>query len=122
MPQQRADGSTVRTRNHSWLRIATLCGALAAMTLLAAHVHGTGQGAAERSSQLLAPEPDEPLLRAIAMRNVYARAPSQSSPSSRARSTARVRSLTPSLNMSEEAWFFTVPSAIPSASEISRFE
>ena len=37
-------------------------------------------------------------------------------------STARVRSRTPSFDRMLEAWFFTVPSAAPSASAISRLE
>jgi hypothetical protein len=41
-------------------------------------------------------------------------------PSSSAFSTARVRSRTPSFDMMLDAWFFTVPSAVPNVSAISR--
>src|SRR4029077_12804291 len=41
-------------------------------------------------------------------------------PSSRALRTARVRSRTPSLPRTLDAWFLTVPSEVPSASAISR--
>src|ERR1051325_18109 len=41
-------------------------------------------------------------------------------PRSRAFSTARVRSRTPSFDRMLEAWFLIVPSAVPSASAISR--
>jgi hypothetical protein len=41
-------------------------------------------------------------------------------PNSSAFNTARVRSRTPSLARMLDAWFFTVPSTVPSASEISR--
>ncbi len=41
-------------------------------------------------------------------------------PRSRALSTARVRSRTPSFERMLEVWFFTVPSAVPRASAISR--
>lgn len=69
----------MRTRNRSWLRIASICGALAVMTPLAVHSYEPGAERPkltkareqEHGSRLMAPEPNEPLLRAIAMRNVY---------------------------------------------------